>query len=213
MKYSLITTIIILLFSIPTNAQIQEQETIEPAFIIKYVPTGLFNFYTPMLQFAGENMVASNLGLQYEVGILSPLIKPLWGNENAVGGRIKTEIRRYQYAYWLNLDLRQFWGLGIQAQQISNKYEQQFCVSGTNCNSTIVLTVHESVTEFSPTFSYGYQYFFDNNFMIEVSLLAGINRKWRYNALPRGYQDSSNRFVSKNFELLYQTAFYIGYVF
>lgn len=215
MKHLILTLTLFLFASItPINAQKDEIET-EPNFTLKYSPLSILSLQTPMIQFAGENFIKSNIGLQYELGVLSSdILKPRnSGSRSLFGGRLKTEIRSYKYTHYYRVKVRQFWGFGIRGQQVFVNQTHQFCVPTTNCGSIRTIPMRESTAEISLYASFGSQYFFTKHFFVEANLFGGITRQNDYYTLPESLQHTAYHTPRWTTHILFNTLIYIGYAF
>lgn len=217
MKY--LTFITILFISLNgLNAQ-RAEKGIQSKFMLKYVPTALFPSSTPMLQFAGESSITSNLGLQYEIGVLSSLVEPfnsfenIVGNEQVNGARLKVELRHYSRIHVHHLNLRHYWGGGIQVQQVYKYFQSNFLLFSSD--SPILLTevpIHKSISTVSPHLMYGYQWLL-GSFVVDFNLSFGINYESNYNIIPRGFETMIESRSHQVVTGLFRPAFYIGYSF
>ena len=208
MKHLISILTIFLLLPITLNAQSETRN--EPFFILKYSPISLVSLNSAMIQFAGESFLQSNIGLQYEIGV----IPTGFGRyENTYGGRIKTEIRKYQHTYFRNIKIRQFWGIGAIFQQKYTERIGTFCIPGSNCTTRITIPILQSDTGVNLYGMFGWQYFFNKHFMIEINVSGGLIRRELAYMYDASLGTGNFHYPRKSYHPLIHTGIFIGYAF
>lgn len=171
----------------------QEQSKTQPDYILKFTPTATFNVITPGVQFGLEQRLVEGKSMQYEVGILSHRLGLSYTDGNMFGYRLRAEYRKYRnnfegtnkFGGWILEGKQRFLEDEFMLQHPELAFTERY-------NERLILT--RVTTSASVYYTRGVQYFYENNFTVEIA--AGIGARYLRSAalnIPDGINTENLR--------------------